>query len=322
MKHTSFLKQCLIICGFISSGTQAVHGNDFQINKMHVLGTTALLSGIAYATYLHMNQLHHQQIPDASTTHKKSIIFDIDGVLSTTNKLQAFYEVGIPTTLRYMQDQMQLPSEKILFDTLANVPAISQYTSYNKGIRMPQIMVDWQIGAQDLKTIRNSIIEYLATSNLPESQKNWALQTALMMTNPQQFIATRTTIPANVALLHELKDKGYKLYILSNWDSSSFPLFKIKFPEIFMHNDKPTFDGIMISGDIKTLKPEMSIFRQCLKKFKLKAEHTIFIDDEPANIQTAQKFGITTVLSDPNNTQAVRDDLITAMKHKSQSEIN
>ena len=313
MKNKSVIKKYLIICIITFLGMQQLHGSDFKITNTHIFGTTAILSAFAYAAYLHANKITPEPIPHANTTDKKAIIFDLDGVLATTNKLQAFYEIGIPKTLFYMQDQMTLPSEKILFDTLAGVPADSTYECYTKGLRMPQIMVDWQIGV-DINKVRQSITDYLATSPLPKSQKNWALQTALMMTNSQQFVATRQMIPANVALVHELKEKGYKLYVLSNWDPTSFPLFKAKFPELFMHKGKPTFDGIMISGDVGIVKPEVGIFKECLKKFNLKAEHTIFIDDEFLNDQGAQKIGITTVLCDPNNTQAVYDDLVVAIK--------
>lgn len=314
MKNKSVVQNYLVVCIVTFLGVQQLHASDFKITNTHIFGTTAILSAFAYAAYLHANKITPEPIPNATTTNKKAIIFDLDGVLATTNKLQAFHEIGIPTTLLYMQDQMQLPSEKILFDTLANVPAVSTYASYNKDLRMPQIMIDWQIGAQDLPTIRQSIIDYLTTATLPKSRKNWALQTAMMMMNPQQFVATRQTIPANVALVHELKDKGYNVYILSNWDATSFPLFQAKFPELFIHKGKPTFDGIMISGDVGIVKPEIGIFKECLKKFKLKAENAIFIDDEPANVQGAQKTGLTTVLCDPTDTQAVHDDLVVAIK--------
>ncbi len=133
----------------------------------------------------------------------------------------------------------------------------------------------------------------------------------MMMTDPEKFIASRQTIAANVQLLHELKAKGYKLYILSNWDAASFSLFQTAFPEIFKSaQGKDMFDGIMISGQEKIVKPEISLFEKCLKIFKLTAQNTIFIDDEPANIAAAQKLGIHTVLSDINNIKAVRAHVI------------
>ncbi len=111
-------------------------------------------------------------------------------------------------------------------------------------------------------------------------------------------------------MLHDLKDKGYTLYILSNWDPTSFALFTKAFPEIFIHHGKQIFDGIMISGHAGIVKPETAIFKKCLQKFNLQAHDTLFIDDEPANIQAADKLGIHTIIADPNNAQALRNNLI------------
>ncbi len=289
---------------------QQLKPSDSNMNRLYTISATALIAALAYATHIHLNEPTPAVIPDANTVTIQSIIFDMDGVLSTTNKLRAFYEVGIPTTLWEIADQIQLPSEKLLFDALADVPAISTAKSYNKSLPMPQIMIDWQAGIQDLPAIRKSITDYLATSNKPESVKNWVLQTAMMMTDPAKFIATRQTISVNVALLHELKEKGYKLILLSNWDPTSFPLFKASFPEIFMHNNQETFDRIMISGDVGMVKPNVTIFEKCLNDFDIPAQTALFIDDEPANTFAAKKLGICTILSDPHNPKILRDEVI------------
>jgi len=321
MKNTWLTKNKYLFFILLSLSIQQLQSRHLQgdhfteNNNKSNLTDAAILAAIAYGAYHYYNKPILSPIPLASSTNIKSIIFDIDGVLSKTNKLRAFHEIGIPVTLSYMKNQMELPSEKILFDTLANVPANSTYKSYNKGLEMPQTMIDWQVGSQDLSLIRQSIMNHLKTVNLPTSQTNWALQSSLMMTDPERFISTRQIISENVKLLQELKDKGYKLYILSNWDPSSFPLFQRSFPEIFVTNDhKEMFDGIMISGNVKIVKPETAIFERCLEEFNLKAQDTIFIDDEPANVIAAQKIGITTILSDPHNTQALRTYLIAQLK--------
>jgi FMN phosphatase YigB (HAD superfamily) len=253
-------------------------------------------------------------IPDVHTTKIKAIVFDLDGVLSTTNKMQAFYDIGLPVTLNFIYDQHKLPSEKVLFDTLAGMPATSSYKSYNKGLLMPQIMIDWQTGVQSLTALQQAIITYLQTAPFPQSQKNWVLESCMMMTTPQRFISTRQTIPANIALLRELKDAGYALYILSNWDKDSFALFASTFPEIFTYQDTPIFDGIIISGEIGMVKPELKIFNFCLDLFDLQPSSTIFIDDEPANIAAAGNLGIQTVLANPADTAAVRTNVINLLQ--------
>lgn len=136
---------------------------------------------IIHAT-IHTKQDH---IPHASTSQIKNIVFDLDGVLCQTNKIQAFYEIGIPATLQLIYDLQTVPCEKMLFDTLAGVPALSTEKSYNKGLLMPSIMIDWQTNAQPLHAIHNSVKQYLEKAPFHPSQKNWALQSIRMMTTPE-----------------------------------------------------------------------------------------------------------------------------------------
>jgi len=253
-------------------------------------------------------------LPDATSTSIKAVVFDLDGVLCQTNKMQAFYDIGLPVTLNFIYDQQKLPSEKVLFDTLAGVPAKSTYKSYNKGLLMPQILIDWQTGVQSLVEIQEAIKAYLQTAPFPESQKNWVMESVMMMTTPTRFIGTRQIISANVRLLHELKKAGYKIYILSNWDTQSFPLFQKTFPEIFTYNNLPMFNGIMISGNVGTLKPESRIFKLALEHFNLKPASTIFIDDESANITAAKNYGICTILANPADPASVRTDLMNLLQ--------
>jgi HAD superfamily hydrolase (TIGR01509 family) len=261
--------------------------------------------------------MYHQktQIPHASTTGKKNIIFDLDGVLCTTNDLQAFYEVGMKTIGKYILQelfsryQFKTPSRKMLYDALTGAPAISTIQVYNESMLMPAIMVDWQCGIQPLETIQAIMIDHINSLSLSAIEKELLINTIMMMTNPDQLIASRRSIIEGLALLHELKDKGYNLYVVSNWDPNSFQLFQEKFPEIFIHNGKPTFNGIMTSGQTKLIKPDIAIFRHCLEKFQIPSESAIFIDDTTENIAAAQSIQIDSVLCLNKNIYQVRQDL-------------
>jgi len=259
--------------------------------------------------------------PIPASTGDKVIIFDLDGVVLTTNSLQAFQEIGIDTTLLYIgaellyNYQFKIPSKEGLFKALELTPADSTFDSYHDGLRMPQIMVDQQIGAQSLIAIQLAMNRQIKNSNRLDAEKNLLLQTVAMMTTPEKFIRTRTTIPAGVELLHELKAQGYKIYVLSNWDPTSFPLLKTKFPEIFTYQNNDMFDGIMISGNVGMLKPEHAIFKKCLTDFNIKASSAIFIDDTIENVQAAQNMGITAIQCDPHNIPAARKQLIEILKN-------
>lgn len=259
------------------------------------------------SSYIWQNQIV-DTIP--SSSNDTAIIFDLDGVVLTTDKLQAFQEIGMATILQYVATNWQLPSQARLFQILESVPAESKFQAYNQGILMPQIMVDWQCSSQSLLSIQLAMNRHIKNSAISDAEKNLLLQTTAMMTNPEKFIKTRKTIPAGVALLHELKKAGYKLYVLSNWDAASFSLLQKKFPEIFIHNHENMFDGIMISGKIGTLKPERSMFEKCLTEFNITPAHAIFIDDTIENIQAADNLEMNTIHCNPQDIAPVRNKLI------------
>ena len=271
---------------------------------------------IAYIySCLWQQQQEPEIMPSPIQDQNKVVVFDLDGVLFTTNKMKAFQEIGITTTLQYIFTQWKLPSHTDVFDILESTPAQSTFEAYNQGLRMPAIMVDWQCATQSLIAIQLAMNRQIRNSDKNEIEKNLLLHTISMMTTPEKFIATRQVIPAGVALLHELKEKGYKVYVLSNWDPTSFPLLVAKYPEIFTHQGNDMFDGILISGTAGMLKPHAAVFEKCLTDFNIEACNAIFIDDTIENIQAAQNLGITSIHCDPSNIPAARKQLIQHLKN-------
>lgn len=96
-------------------------------------------------------------------------------------------------------------------------------------------------------------------------------------------------IEGTVSIYNEIKDKGYKMYILSNYHRKAF--------EITYKNNEflSKADGIVVSHELNMLKPEPEIYDYLLKKYSLKAEETLFIDDTLINIEGARKAGIDTI---------------------------
>ncbi len=97
------------------------------------------------------------------------------------------------------------------------------------------------------------------------------------------------SIDGTVVILRKLKQLGYPLYGLSNWSAETFPLVREK------HTYFDLFDDIIISGEVKLIKPDPQIFRFMLDKFKLEAQACLFIDDSMANIKTANELGFATI---------------------------
>jgi len=96
-------------------------------------------------------------------------------------------------------------------------------------------------------------------------------------------------IEGTVELLRALKKKGYLVYGLSNWSAETFPIIRREYKFLNL------LDDIVISGEIKLIKPEPEIFEFFLQKIGRPANECLFIDDSEQNIITAKKFGFDTV---------------------------
>lgn len=92
-----------------------------------------------------------------------------------------------------------------------------------------------------------------------------------------------------VALLTRLEKRGVPLYCLSNMSSATFQYLRQRYPFWGL------FRGIVISGDIKLMKPEREIFDHLLGKYGLAASETVFVDDHAANIEAARSLGLQSV---------------------------
>lgn len=93
-------------------------------------------------------------------------------------------------------------------------------------------------------------------------------------------------IEKNVEILYQLKEKGYSLYILSNFHSEAIQ-------EMFNKYDFfQLFDGKVISAYEHIIKPSYKIYQILLDRYQLNASESLFIDDSLANILIAKDIGI------------------------------
>lgn len=87
--------------------------------------------------------------------------------------------------------------------------------------------------------------------------------------------------------MQELKDRGYRLYILSNYARRTYAQTRenaLSFLE--------DVDGQMFSFEVHQIKPEPEIYQTLLEKFDLKPEECVFLDDREDNIRGAEAAGI------------------------------
>lgn len=87
--------------------------------------------------------------------------------------------------------------------------------------------------------------------------------------------------------LKELKDRGYGVYLLSNYPD-----------RVYTMHEKEKFDfakladGKIISGYEKIAKPDPAIYRLLLSRYGLDASECVFMDDRKENVAAAIDCGI------------------------------
>jgi 2-haloacid dehalogenase len=96
-------------------------------------------------------------------------------------------------------------------------------------------------------------------------------------------------IPGTVELLAELRAGGVPLYALTNWSAETFGSARERFEFLAW------FDGVLVSGEERMIKPDPAIFRLLLDRFGLDPETTFYIDDSPANVAAAGRLGFDAV---------------------------
>ena len=96
----------------------------------------------------------------------------------------------------------------------------------------------------------------------------------------------------SVPLIRSLKEKGYGVYLLSNYGVTPFKYAKENmkfFDEV---------DGMIISHEVGLIKPEPGIYELLFEKYGLVPEECVFIDDRADNIEAAMDMGMSGIVFD------------------------
>lgn len=96
-------------------------------------------------------------------------------------------------------------------------------------------------------------------------------------------------ITETVKILSDLKQRGYPLFVLSNWSADTYPTVYRSF------NFLSWFDEVVLSGEEQVVKPDIEIFKRLLARIDYPAEQCLFIDDSLPNIEAADRLGFQTI---------------------------
>jgi 2-haloacid dehalogenase len=93
-------------------------------------------------------------------------------------------------------------------------------------------------------------------------------------------------IPGTVDILRQLRLRSVPIYALSNWSAETFPIALDRFECLSW------FNGVLLSAEVKLLKPGRRIFEIFLDKFRIEPSHAIYIDDRRENVEAAVELGM------------------------------
>lgn len=88
----------------------------------------------------------------------------------------------------------------------------------------------------------------------------------------------------------DLKSRGYRLYILSNYAEYTYEQTKQKMEFL------PYMDGVVFSYRCKLIKPEKEIYEYICRTYDLVPSECVFLDDRQENIEAARRAGMKAIL--------------------------
>ena len=234
----------------------------------------------------------------------KNVIFDAGGVILSFSKARPLGYIGIGNLLWYTFAQRKNPFK--LLDRLLEINYQLE-TLQNGENQNPIKFKNIRLTGFIEKSLRNEISSYeLLDDTLEKShiacekglitkrERILLSRFANIILNPETGIEYIDVSKKCLEIIKKCKaNKDIKLYVLSNWAADYFKLVEKRYSYIF-----DLFDGQIISGKVKMIKPEKGIYKKLLDEYNLDPNECIFIDDQEENLPPAETLGMKTVLWD------------------------
>lgn len=131
---------------------------------------------------------------------------------------------------------------------------------------------------------RENWLGLLRVSGVPEDLQDEVLDDLLR----RQSLFSFRSVTSAVELLDELRERGVKVGLCSNWESS--------ITGHLQKADLERFDGISVSAEVGARKPHSDIFLDICSKLSVKPEHVVFVGDKwTSDIIGSLRVGMTPV---------------------------
>lgn len=106
-----------------------------------------------------------------------------------------------------------------------------------------------------------------------------------------------------VAYLPRLRQVGYRMYLLSNYNADFFHAQEPYYQSFLCH-----VDGVVLSGEEKMNKPDAGLYRALFDRYQIDPERAVFYDDVLENVEAARALGMRAVVfQDARQLEALLD---------------
>ena len=94
-------------------------------------------------------------------------------------------------------------------------------------------------------------------------------------------------VPGVHELVEALDEAGVALFAITNFSADFWPPFHERERAFFRR-----FKDIVVSGEVKLLKPDPAIYWLALDRFRLHPAEALFVDDRAINVESADAIGM------------------------------
>ena len=251
-------------------------------------------------------------------TCASNIVFDLGGVIVKARYVQSAYQVGLAKSIAYLAIYQKNPRQllwRVLNEIdIPDVDANLKHACDEQGTSLAKGLLHWLSGTYTGPEIIQKVEELLENNRDYSGMEKAVVKGMVKVAfDPALFKYTRSLCQVSLDFVHECKENGHRLFVLSNLDRDSFKELKEMADPEFLD----LFDGIVISAEVGLIKPDQEIYRYLLSTYNLNPAQTVFIDDQQENLDAARVAGIHPILCKQAgwigfkspNFQAVRQEL-------------
>ena len=94
-------------------------------------------------------------------------------------------------------------------------------------------------------------------------------------------------LPGMADLVANLDAAGVPLYAITNFSHEFWPPFRAREAALF-----DRFRDVVVSGEVKLIKPDPAIYALALERFGLAPEEALFVDDRAENVEAGERAGL------------------------------